>query len=62
MDTYHKLEYNKIIQIIQEFCKTYLGKKLCYIMEPSFSFENVNLMLSETMEAICLLYKKVLHH
>lgn len=58
MDTYHKLEYNKIIQIIQEFCKTYLGKKLCYIMEPSFSFENVNLMLSETMEAICLLYKK----
>ena len=58
MDTYNKLEYNKIIQIIQEFCKTYLGKKLCYIMEPSFSFENVNLMLSETMEAICLLYKK----
>lgn len=58
MNVNHKLEYNQIIQIIQRYCKTYVGKKLCNDMEPIFSFEKVELMLSETMEAVNLLYKK----
>ncbi len=58
MDFYSKLEYNQIIQIIQRYCKTYLGKKLSSNMEPSFSYDKVSYMLSETMEAVTLLYKK----
>lgn len=58
MDIYNKLEYNQITQIVQSYCKTYIGKKLCFNLEPSFSFENVNNLLSETMEAVTLLYKK----
>lgn len=58
MDSYRKLEYNQIIQIIQGYCKTYLGKKLCFQMEPYFSFEKVRISLSQTMEATKLLYQK----
>ena len=58
MDLYCKLEYNKIIQIIEKYCKTYLGKKLCFQMEPAFSFEKVRISLLETMEAVKLLYAK----
>lgn len=58
MDIYNKLEYNQITQIVQSYCKTYIAKKLCSNLEPSFSFENVNNLLSETMEAVTLLYKK----
>lgn len=58
MDLYRKLEYNQIIQIIQGYCKTYLGKKLSLQMEPYFSFEKVRIALSETMEATQFLYQK----
>lgn len=58
MDLYCKLEYNQIIQIIEKYCKTYLGKKLCFQMEPVFSFEKVQISLLETMEAVKLLYAK----
>lgn len=58
MDLYRKLEYNQIIQIIQGYCKTYLGKKLSFQMEPYFSFEKVRISLSKTMEATKLLYQK----
>lgn len=58
MDIYSKLEYNQIIQIIQGYCKTYVGKKLAYEMKPKFSFEQVHMLLLETTEAVSLLYKK----
>lgn len=58
MDLYHKLEYNQIIQIIQGYCKTYLGKKLSFEMKPYFSFEKVRISLAKTMEAAKLLYQK----
>lgn len=58
MDFYSKLEYNQIIQIIQRYCKTYIGKKMSSNMKPSFSYDKVNLMLLETIEAVSLLYKK----
>lgn len=58
MDLYYKLEFNQIIQIIQGYCKTYLGKKLSLQLEPSFSFEKVRISLTKTMEATKLLYQK----
>ncbi len=57
MDSYRKLEYNQIIQIIQGYCKTYLGKKRSFQMEPCFTFEAVRTSLSKTMEASKLLYQ-----
>lgn len=57
MDSYRKLEYNEIIQIIQGYCKTYLGKKRSFQMEPCFTFEAVRTSLSKTMEASKLLYQ-----
>lgn len=57
MDSYRKLEYNEIIQIIQGYCKTYLGKKRSFQMEPCFTFETVRISLSKTMEATKLLYQ-----
>lgn len=57
MEVYNKLEYNQIIQIIQGYCKTYLGKNLAFNTRPCFSFDKVNHMLCETMEALTLLYK-----
>lgn len=58
MNSYSKLEYNQIIQIIQRYCKTYLGKKLSFSMEPSFNYEKIRRLLLESMEALSLLYKK----
>ncbi len=55
---FNKLEYTQIIQIIQEYCKTYLGKKICKSLSPNFQFEKVNVLLSETDQAICFLFQK----
>ena len=59
MDTLlNKLEYHQIIQIIEKNCKTYLGKSLCNMLVPSFSFEEVSNLLAKTNMATSLLYKK----
>ncbi|MCI9177418.1 MAG: endonuclease MutS2 [Clostridia bacterium] len=59
MDTLlFKLEYMQIIQIIEKYCKTYLGKKLCLRLIPKFNFEQVESMLLETKEISSLLYQK----
>ena len=50
-----KLEYNQVIQIIQEHCKTYLGKKLCLELKPRFKFSEVENLLLEAKEATTLL-------
>ena len=57
MDVYTKLEYNEIIQIIQKYCKTYMGKNFCNNLNPSFSIDRVNILLKETMEAVTAIYK-----
>lgn len=54
----HKLEYMQIIQIIQKYCKTYLGKNLCQFLVPSFNLETVTKYLQETREASLLLHQK----
>ncbi len=59
MDTLlKKLEYMQIIQIIEKYCKTYLGKKLLYQLKPSFDLETVENSLSETSQASTLLHQK----
>ena len=57
MDIYTKLEYNEIIQIIQKYCKTYIGKNFCNNLKPSFNFCKVDILLKETIEAVTAIYK-----
>lgn len=47
-----QLEYNKIIDLLANYCKTYIGRKKLYSMLPSFSFEEVQKLLNLTTEAI----------
>ena len=54
----NKLEYNKIIDVLEKHCKTYLGKNLCNSLKPSFRFESVDVLLNETKEADTLLHQK----
>ena len=54
----NKLEYNQIIQIINKYCKTYLGKNLCNSLIPSFEFEHVKNSLEKTSQVTSLLFRK----
>lgn len=54
----NKLEYNKILNNLQTYCKTYLGKNLCSQLLPFFTFEQVNSLLNETKQANTLLHQK----
>ena len=58
MDSYTKLEYIKIIQIIEKYCNTYIGKKQCKLLKPSFDYDNVLVLLNESVEAFDLINKK----
>lgn len=53
-----KLEYNKILDILSSFCKTYIGKDICFNLLPCFEKNKVQKMLDETNEAISLKYRK----
>lgn len=50
-----KLEYNKILEMLEGFVKTYLGKNLCRRLNPS---TNVSFLLEQTNQALGLIYKK----
>jgi len=50
-----KLEFNKVLDILQSFAKTYMGKELCVNLSPSFDKSSVDLILNETSEAKDLL-------
>lgn len=52
-----KLEYNKILNILSNYCITYLGKALCMQLLPSNNKKDVENMLKETEEACNLLYR-----
>lgn len=59
MDTFlTKLEYTQIIQIIESYCKTYLGKKQCNLLLPNFEPLAVENCLAQTNEALSLLHQK----
>lgn len=52
-----KLEFNKILEILTNFCVTYIGKELANNLCPKNNKDIVSLLLRETSEAVTLLYK-----
>ena len=56
MDTKYlnKLEYNKILEQLEGFAKTYIGKEKCRNLVPSDSISN---LLEQTYQALNLIYK-----
>lgn len=52
-----KLEYNKIIKNLQNYCVTFIGKDCAKKLMPSNNKTEVNHMLNETNEAVSILYK-----
>lgn len=53
-----KLEFNKIIDILCDYCITYLGKSIAKTLHPEYQKEIVSYLLKETTEAATLIYKK----
>ena len=53
-----KLEFNKILDILSNYCITEFGKKLAIDLCPSYDKSTVYNLLSETSEASSLVYKK----
>lgn len=49
-----KLEYNKILDKLEGFAKTYIGKEKCKNLLPT---SNVSYLLSQTYQALSLIYK-----
>lgn len=54
----NKLEYNKILNILSTYCKTYIGKDICFNLMPCMEKEKAQKLLDETNEAVSLRYKK----
>ena len=52
------LEYDKFIQILIKYCKTYLGREQVERLAPKFNKLDVINLLSETNEAVSLIYRK----
>ena len=52
------LEYDKLIQILIKYCKTYLGREQVERLTPKFNKLDVINLLSETNEAVSLIYRK----
>ena len=53
-----KLEYQKIIEILGKYCKTYIGKENLSNLLPIFDVQAVSHLLSETNEAVSLSIRK----
>ena len=52
---YTKLEYEKILEILSSYCKTYIGKQISENLLPSSEPTKVSNLLSETSEAVKLI-------
>ena len=52
-----KLEYNKILDIISNYCKTYIGKKYIAELRPSNNKNDVQNMLNETSQGVILIQR-----
>ena len=52
-----KLEYNKILDIISTYCKTYIGKKYVSELRPSNNKNDVENMLNETSQGVILIQR-----
>ncbi|MCI9015843.1 MAG: hypothetical protein HFJ53_01575 [Clostridia bacterium] len=53
-----KLEYNSILDILESYCITYLGKELCKNLLPLTNKSIVSNLLHETSEGVSLILKK----
>lgn len=60
MDTKYleKLEFDKIREILKEFCKTYIAKNMCDSLAPYSTKKDIEKALKQTTEASNLLYRK----
>ena len=52
-----KLEYDKILDIVSSYCKTYIGKKYVAELRPSHNKSDVLLMLKETNQGVILIQR-----
>ena len=52
-----KLEYDKILEILSSYAKTYIGKNLSLELTPSFDAINVASLQLQTSQALDILYK-----
>ena len=52
-----KLEYNKILDAVSNFCKTYIGKNYACELRPSSNKEDVKKMLDETSQGVVLIQR-----
>ena len=52
-----KLEYNKILEILSNYSKTYIGKRMILELTPSFDKIKIANLQLQTSEALSLLYK-----
>ena len=50
-----KLEYDKILNIITNYCKTYIGRNYTLSLRPSYDINQVQEMLEETSEGVILI-------
>ena len=50
----NKLEYNKILEKLETYAKTYIGKEKCINLKPS---KNVSYLLDQTSQAVNLIFK-----
>lgn len=53
----NKLEYNKILEILSSYCKTYVGKEIVENLLPSNNKKEVQNLLEETNQAVNLTYR-----
>lgn len=52
-----KLEFNKILENISNYCKTYIGKNYVSDLRPSQDKENIQEMLNETSQGVTLIQR-----
>ena len=52
-----KLEFDKILEAISNYCKTYIGKKYVGELRPSQDPEEVQHMLNETSQGVILIQR-----
>lgn len=52
-----KLEFNKILESVSNYCKTYIGKNYVSELRPSQDKENIQEMLNETSQGVILIQR-----
>ena len=52
-----KLEFNKILENVSNYCKTYIGKNYVSELRPSQDKENIQEMLNETSQGVILIQR-----